>query len=219
MLPRAEKKQQTRQALMDATLDLMEAGGGFCALSLREVTRQAGVVPAAFYRHFDDMETLGLALVTEVMRRFRTALRDVRHNEMEIGGAIEASVQIFLDYVEADRRYFMFLAREQYGGMPAVRKSITDGMLSISQDLASDLRQMPKLKHLEQMDLDIIADLVVKTVYSSLPDVLDPPQVAERESQQPKFQLVQKLRFILVGAKRWRGINGTRQRGPRPVRS
>lgn len=210
MLPRAEKKLQTRQALMNATLELMEAGYGFCSLSLREVTRQAGVVPAAFYRHFDDMDMLGLALVEEVMRRFRTALRDVRHNEIEIGGAIDASIQIFLDYVEANRSYFMFLAREQYGGSPAVRKAITDGMLQISQDLACDLRLMPKLKHLDQMDLDILSDLVVKTVYSSLPDVLDPPQVVERPSQQPKFQLVQKLRFIMIGAKRWRGISGSK---------
>ena len=102
----------------------------------------------------------------------------------------------------------MFLAREQYGGSPAVRKAITDGMLQISQDLASDLRQMPRLKHLERMDLDILSDLIVKTVYSSLSDVLDPPQLAVRESLQPQFQLVQKLRFIMIGAKLWRGIGG-----------
>lgn len=214
MLPRAEKKLQTRQALMQSTLELMEAGGGFCSLSLREVTRQAGVVPAAFYRHFEDMDALGLALVEEVMRKFRTAIRDVRHNEIEVGGAIDASIRIFLDYVEADRRYFTFLAREQYGGSPAVRKAIVDGVLQISQDLASDLRLMPKLKHLDQMDLDILADLVVKTVFSSLPDVLDPPQVAERPSLQPQFQLVQKLRFIMIGAKLWRGIAGGKDQQP-----
>ena len=214
MLPRAEKKLQPRQALMQSTLELMTAGGGFCSLSLREVTRQAGVVPAAFYRHFDDMDALGLALVEEVMRKFRTAIREVRHHELEVGGAIDASIRIFLDYVEADRSYFMFLAREQYGGSPAVRKAITDGMLQISQDLASDLRQMPRLKHLDQMDLDILSDLIVKTVFSSLSDVLDPPQLAVRESLQPQFQLVQKLRFIMIGAKLWRGIAGGKDQHP-----
>jgi hypothetical protein len=148
------------------------------------------------------------------MRKFRTAIREVRHHELEVGGAIDASIRIFLDYVEADRSYFMFLAREQYGGSPAVRKAITDGMLQISQDLASDLRQMPRLKHLDQMDLDILSDLIVKTVFSSLSDLLDPPQLAVRESLQPQFQLVQKLRFIMIGAKLWRGIAGGKDQHP-----
>ncbi|MDB5997271.1 MAG: TetR family transcriptional regulator, partial [Pseudomonas sp.] len=37
MLPRAEQKQQTRNALMDAARHLMECGRGFGSLSLREV--------------------------------------------------------------------------------------------------------------------------------------------------------------------------------------
>mgnify|MGYP001150351226 CR=1 FL=1 len=44
--PRAEQKQQTRHALMSAARHLMESGRGFGSLSLREVTRAAGIVPA-----------------------------------------------------------------------------------------------------------------------------------------------------------------------------
>lgn len=208
MLPRAEKKLQTRQALMQSTLELMDSGRGFCSLSLREVTRQAGVVPAAFYRHFDDMDALGLALVEEVIHTFRTAIREVRHNEIEVGGAIEASVRIFLDYVEANRSQFMFLAREQYGGSTVIRKAIADSVLQFSLDLAADLRIVPKLKHLDQMELDIVSDLIVKTVFSSLPDVIDPPLGLIGESLSPQLKMEHKLRFIMVAAKRWRGIGG-----------
>ena len=69
--PRAEQKQQTRHALMSAARHLMESGRGFGSLSLREVTRAAGIVPAGFYRHFSDMDQLGLALVAEVDETFR----------------------------------------------------------------------------------------------------------------------------------------------------
>ena len=51
MLPRAEQKQQTRLALMDAARHLMESGRGFGSLSLREVAKTAGSVPTGFYRH------------------------------------------------------------------------------------------------------------------------------------------------------------------------
>lgn len=48
MLPRAEQKQQTRLALMDAARHLMECGRGFGSLSLREVAkpRASGRRPA-----------------------------------------------------------------------------------------------------------------------------------------------------------------------------
>lgn len=48
MLPRAEQKQQTRLALMDAARHLMECGRGFGSLSLREVAKTAGIVPTGF---------------------------------------------------------------------------------------------------------------------------------------------------------------------------
>ena len=61
----------------------------------------AGIVPTGFYRHFSDMDQLGLALVSEVGQTFRETIRLVRHNELFMGGVINASVRIFLDIVEA----------------------------------------------------------------------------------------------------------------------
>ena len=110
MLPRAEQKQQTRLALMDAARHLMECGRGFGSLSLREVAKTAGIVPTGFYRHFADMDQLGLVLVSEVGQTFRATIRLVRHNEFVMGGIIDASVRIFLDVVSANRSQFLFLA-------------------------------------------------------------------------------------------------------------
>ena len=56
----AERRRHTRQALLDAALLQIEAGESFDALSLRSVAKAAGVVPTAFYRHFDSMDELGL---------------------------------------------------------------------------------------------------------------------------------------------------------------
>lgn len=95
MLPRAEQKLQTRQALLDAACQLMESGRGFGSISLREVAKAAGIVPTGFYRHFTDMDALGLALVAEVDATFRQTIRIVRHNEFELGGITDASVRIF----------------------------------------------------------------------------------------------------------------------------
>src|SRR5258705_7849212 len=56
-LSREERKEATRRAIVAASLRLLE-DRSFAALSLREVTREAGLVPAAFYRHFETLEGL-----------------------------------------------------------------------------------------------------------------------------------------------------------------
>ena len=209
MLPRAEQKQQTRNALMDAARHLMERGRGFGSLSLREVAKTAGIVPTGFYRHFADMDQLGLVLVSEVGQTFRETIRLVRHNEFVMGGIIDASVRIFLDVVAANRSQFLFLAREQYGGSLPVRLAIGQLRENISADLAADLALMPKLQHLDLAGLSVMADLIVKSVFATLPDIIDPPVEALPEHLTPQAKITQQLRFIFIGLKHWQGLGST----------
>ncbi|HLV17319.1 MAG TPA: TetR family transcriptional regulator [Pseudomonas sp.] len=205
-MTRAEQKQQTRQALMEAARQLMETGRGFGSLSLREVTRHAGIVPTGFYRHFSDMEALGLALVEEVDETFRATLREVRRHEFEQRGMIEASTRIFLDAVSANRGQFLFLAREQYGGSLAVRQAIGALRQRITDDLAADLKLMNRMPHLDERAIDLVADLVVKTVFATLPELIDPPAESLPEHLQPQAKITQQLRFIMIGGKHWHGL-------------
>ena len=76
ILTREEKKRQTRQAFYNAVLDLCMMGQGFSSISLRQVTREVGVVPTAFYRHFDDMEELGKSLVENELGDALATLRE-----------------------------------------------------------------------------------------------------------------------------------------------
>lgn len=212
--PRAEQKQQTRQALMEAALSLMHSGRGFGSLSLREVTRLAGVVPTAFYRHFSDMDELGLALVAEVGQTFRATLREVRRNEFELGGLIEASTRIFLDAVQANHNQFLFLAREQYGGSQAVRQALGELRQLITDDLAADLRLMNRLPQLDDATLGVLSDLVVKTVFATLPELIDPPAANLPPHLQPEAKITQQLRFIMIGGKHWQGLGKGSQSTP-----
>jgi len=73
---RIEQKERTRQRICEAALSLIGQGRSFTSLSLREITREAGIVPAAFYRHFSDMDQLGLALVEMGGVTLRLILRE-----------------------------------------------------------------------------------------------------------------------------------------------
>lgn len=207
MSPRAEQKLQTRQALLDAACELMQSGRGFGSISLREVARSAGIVPTGFYRHFPDMDALGLALVAEVEATFRDTIRRVRHNEFELGGITDASVRIFLDVVAAHRTQFLFLAREQYGGSHAVRQAIARLRCGISSDLATDLARMPRWQHLDHSALSMMADLVVKTVFATLPELIDSPDPGCPQPFTAQEKITQQLRFIFIGARHWQGLS------------
>lgn len=199
---------------MEAALSLMHSGRGFGSLSLREVTRLAGVVPTAFYRHFSDMDELGLALVAEVGQTFRATLREVRRNEFELGGLIEASTRIFLDAVQANHNQFLFLAREQYGGSQAVRQALGELRQLITDDLAADLRLMNRLPQLDDAALGVLSDLVVKTVFATLPELIDPPAANLPPHLQPEAKITQQLRFIMIGGKHWQGLDKGSQSTP-----
>ena len=195
---------------MEAARTLMDSGRGFGSLSLREVARCAGIVPTGFYRHFADMDALGLALVAEVGETFRDTIRQVRHHEFELGGVIDASVRIFLDAVAANRSQFLFLAREQYGGSLLVRQAVGALRERITADLVADLAKMPKLQHFDRAAQTVLADLVVKTVFATLPELIDPPAYAMPHYATPQAKMIEQLRFIFIGAKHWQGLGQQR---------
>ncbi|MBF0674626.1 MULTISPECIES: TetR family transcriptional regulator [unclassified Pseudomonas] len=204
-IPRTAQKQQTRQALMDAARELMDSNRDFGSLSLREVARRAGIVPTGFYRHFADMDELGLALVAEVGETFRDTLRRVRHNEFEQNGLIEASTRIFLDAVAINRVQFLFLAREQYGGSLPIRQAIATLRQCITDDLCADLQLMNRMPHLDVPAIEVVSDLVVKTVFATLPELIDPPPAGLPAHLSPEAKITQQLRFIMVGGRHWLG--------------
>ena len=114
-LSREERKEATRRAIVAAALALLE-DRSFAALSLREVTREAGIVPAAFYRHFDSMEALGLVLIDESFRALRDMLRGARAGKLDPNRVIESSVDILIEGVNERREHCFAMPSEPRSG-------------------------------------------------------------------------------------------------------
>ena len=120
---REERKEATRRAIVDASLHLLSERS-FSALSLREVTREAGIVPAAFYRHFESMEALGLVLIDESFRSLRDMLRGARAGKLDPNRVIESSVDILIESVQERREHWLFIGRERSSGVTVLRYAI-----------------------------------------------------------------------------------------------
>ncbi|MNJ79017.1 hypothetical protein D3C77_769120 [compost metagenome] len=66
---------------------------------------------------------------------------------------------------------------------------------------------MPRWQHLDAAALAVMADLVVKTVFATLPELIDEPSASAVEPISAQEKITQQLRFIFVGAKHWQGLS------------
>jgi AcrR family transcriptional regulator len=204
----AERRAHTRQALLDAVLEQMDEGSSFDTLSLRSVTRAAGVVPAAFYRHFASMDELGLALVDESFRTLRAGLREVRANGLPPKRVIRRSVELLIEQVLADRRHFAFIAYARTTGNGVLRHAVSNEIRLLTSELATDLARFPALREWTTEDLLMLAGLLVNTMIMHVAEILDLPTNGGGPSEQALAEIARvaekQLRLPLLAVPHWR---------------
>jgi AcrR family transcriptional regulator len=200
---RAERKARTRRQLLDAALALV-AERGFAALSLRELTREVGITPAAFYRHFANLDELGLVLVEESFGALGSMLREARTDRTPPEHLIDASVDLVVRHVRANRLHFRFVSRELAGGHHAIRQSIRKELQLFRSELAVDLARLPFVREWSTDDLYVLADLIVQTMVSTVAELLDvgPDDVQGEVAVATVAR--KKLLLIVLGVPHWR---------------
>jgi AcrR family transcriptional regulator len=201
---RLERKERTRQRLIDAALALIGQGRSYTSLSLREITREAGVVPAAFYRHFRDLDELGLALVEMGGVTLRRLLREARRDGIPPTDMLRGSVLIYKRFVEERPLVFRFIAGERGGGSRAIRQAIRTEESHFASEMAQDLRALGTLPDLSSASLQMICGLVVTTMLNAASDILDLPPGQPRQERELVENFVRQLRLVFLGARHWR---------------
>ena len=202
---RQERKERTRRALLDAALDQL-AEESFGSLSLRRLTRQVGIVPTAFYRHFSSLDELGLALVDESFVTLRAMIRDVRRDRPPPDELIERSVDVLSRQLDANMAHFRFIGRERYGGVAAVRDAITHELSLIERELATDLARMPGLEQWGAEDLRLLAGLFVNLMVAAAYEMVSPAAEDAAVRREVEQTLRHQARMIVVGAAGWQPL-------------
>ena len=199
-LSREERKEVTRRAIVAAALHLLEQDS-FTALSLREVTREAGIVPAAFYRHFESMEALGLVLIDESFRSLRDMLRGARAGKLDPNHVIDSSAEILIASISERREHWRFITRERASGVSVLRYAIRTELRLLTSELAIDLARFPGLKGWSSEDLNILASLFVNAMISVA-------ELAEDAADQTaldeiKRTAIKQMSMITIGVRGW----------------
>jgi AcrR family transcriptional regulator len=197
MMPgsRALQKEKTRQAIVQAALAHLSADHSFSSMSLREVAREAGIAPTSFYRHFDDMEALGLTLVDESGITLRKLMRKARSRIELKGSVIQTSVDTFMEFVEKNPNIFRLLLRERTGISPAFREAVAQEVTHFKEELSEYLAQESNYTPLQAYTL---AEGLVTLVFNAGADSLD---LEQNEREALKERTIMQLRYLTLGAK------------------
>lgn len=199
---RQEQKERTREAILNAALDLSR-DHGFAQISLRQVARQAGVVPTAFYRHFDSMDELGLALVERSFLTLRTMIREAQGDPDVLDNIIEASAEVLVRVVKQNRMHFAFVARERASGSAAVREAIQRELELFISELAVVLARLPHLDRWSSDDVKMASGLFVRNMVYRAEQVVQMPEGRPDREEEITRKAQREMRLIVLGFEKW----------------
>ena len=190
---RLRQKEKTRRAIIDAAIGQLSESKSFASLSLREVTREAGIAPTSFYRHFKDMEELGLTLVDESGLALRQVMRKARQRVKVKGKVIETSVKTFMEFTESQPNIFRILFHERSGTTSGLRDAV-------SREIQYFIVELSDYIHNTGIEKDIAmvqAEAMVAVIFNAGAE-----SIAAKPNQKAALEVraIQQLRFVALGA-------------------
>ncbi|MGS2722046.1 HTH-type transcriptional repressor FabR [Paraglaciecola aestuariivivens] len=191
---RQEQKLRTRRSIIEAAFMLLDERRSLSSISLREVARVAGIAPTSFYRHFKDIDELGLTLVDEAGLALRQLMRQARLRIASGGGVINTSVDTFMEFITANNNVFRLLLREHTGTSMAFRAAVLREIKHFNVELTDYTMSTTGLPY---NIANLQAEAMVKLVFSAGAEALD----ASKEQKSIVAERVKlQLRFVANGA-------------------
>lgn len=194
---RKKQKAETRQKLMDVTAAELASGRSFDTLSLREVAKLAGIAPTSFYRHFHDMEGLGLALIEEHGEGLVTLMHDVRDQTSNGRSLIRASVETLFEYIFSNQGISRMILQESMARESVFREAAEKLFSSMSSDLAEFLVLDAEKRGIPMSHPELAANSAVAILFTTGIALLNTP-VSDRDRYIEAAII--KLRMIMRGA-------------------
>ncbi len=194
---RRQQKAETRQRLIDAAAGELAAGRSFDTLSLREVSKLAGIAPTSFYRHFHDMDGLGLTLIEECGEALRKRIGEVLNQASDGRSLIRASVETLFEFFYENPGMSRMILQESVSRQPAFRKAAEKLMQTMARDLGEYLEREAEERGVPLGHARIAAESMVAILFTAGIGLLDTPAVDRDEHTETA---IVQLRMIMRGA-------------------
>lgn len=196
--PRVGRRPEiSRQDVIDAALRLLGPQRSFASLSLREVARAADIAPNSFYRHFDSMDALAIALIEEAGRALREIIGRARERVAEGESVIQSSVEVFLQQLQSDRHYLRLLLREGAVGSRAFKQAVERQLEFFERELQLDLVRLASENGTRMHDPELAARAITRLVFTMAAGAVD---LAPEKHAQLTEQISTMVLMVVVGA-------------------
>ncbi|MFP4474205.1 MAG: TetR family transcriptional regulator [Desulfatibacillaceae bacterium] len=205
------QREKTSRALMEAALELA-AEEGYASLSLRSVARKAGIAPTSFYRHFREMDELGLSLVEEA-GDVLAACRERIQAKASLGGGADPAwpdnvfsavgelsrpfATAFLECFADNNNLLRFFFQERAGSSDAVRRAIQEQADAFASDIADDLVELGTAAGIGWRNPAVLSEAVVDLAAT---EGLVMAASREDDPDAASARLADKLDMLLAGA-------------------
>lgn len=158
-LSRAEQRQITRQALIDAASHVV-GEQGYAGATVSAITRRAGVAQGTFYNYFQTREDLFDQLLPALTKKMFDHVRDAAAGAKTSREREEATMRGYFDFLyEVPSYYRILYEAETY--VPAAYRSI---MAMIADNYARQLdkaRERGEIKAFSPRELEAVAYMLM----------------------------------------------------------
>jgi AcrR family transcriptional regulator len=204
---RGRKVAISRDDIITAALKLIGPHRSISTLSLREVTRAAGIAPNSFYRHFHDMDALTIALIEMAGTSLREIIGEARHRANSERSVVRSSVEAFMDQLDADDKLLHMLLREGTAGSEAFKQAVEKQLTFFEEELQIDLIRLAAHNKTGLYNAPLTAKAITRLVFAIGATAMDMPKEKRAEVTN---QLAVMVRMIVVGTQTMDASNSIR---------
>lgn len=197
MTSRWYKKQQTRRNMIDAGLKEIAQGRSFDSLSLREVTRDAGIAPTTFYRHFRDMEAYGQAMIEAAEEVVTADAKKLRKQLLAEGETVRLAVTSLITDMQRHPAEYRLLLNLRLGPNPVLRAGATRVLGNLSNSLAEGLSELSLMRRRPVEQPRLAAESITSLLLGRAGDIM---AVLHQSADAIVDDIFDAVRLILQGA-------------------
>jgi len=188
----------SREDVIAAALKLIGPHRSVSSLSLREVSREAGIAPNSFYRQFRDMDELAVALIEKAGSSLRQIIGEARQRALTGGSIVRSSVEIFMHQLGSDDKLLHILLREGTVGSDAFKQAVDRQLNFFEEELQADLVRLARLNHTSLYEPALTAKAITRLVFAMGSVAMDLPVAQRNELTE---QVILMVRMILTGTR------------------
>jgi AcrR family transcriptional regulator len=203
-----KQKEKTSQALIAAALELCE-DEGYASLSLRSVARKAGIAPTSFYRHFREIDEMGVEMVAQAkavlddflaQSRKKMTFPAIKKNDdptKSVECITRPFAETFISVMAKNSQLVHLFFQEKTGSSEALRDAIFDATDQLTGMLAEDLTRLCTTSKNNLGDISLIAETMLTIVSACGMEMIVRPDAKPKTIT---TRAILKLNLLLMGA-------------------